>query len=1131
MNFYKLAERIANADVSCFESYLRTGYNGNRTVSLFTSSGNRNLRINLPQSDASKDWFRLEYSSEKRSTNSFMISPIPNRLKKGDGLIVAQFLESLSKCQTIADLILATEGELKNVAAFKSSLEIIRLRLSLLNLENSFSLETEKRKNNIFSATTKIINLCEEYFKIKEGRALSGIPFLAFEANGSALPAAIPTSLNDEDLFKWASSLSEEQREKIVFFDFTRYPELTAEVPFKLKELFPNLSFTCFGMLPESMCDVVLFGNTKFESEEKLREKEFSDNPSECFEEEGKGKEKEVFNEDTGTYYFPNGNKRKASSQAQNQTSPKKLKLSPQDEVLESSEKEKEKEKVDSQEKVEEVLKPIGIRANKKILASASEFFNQLFYGGFKEADQNEIELSEVTPFILSLCIDAFFLRSDLKNASLNSLFDVYKAAFYLDLPSVRKVAEAQIVRILETESLITDLQLDETNEIRENENKEERNLRKSREAEQAIQEIGQHYLNLSSIFLKEESALKKAIPLFIAKKLLSVNTALYKDIFIILLDSKLPLIEIIQSLQENSPAAQDQKEELKLNNLYTGLWQASFDQGGASFKEILALCRKYWNGSRNVEKSLKNHILMAEACLKFDRMAANNRLKKNISLEVKNYLLASLLKSAQAGDNEFKKDGSSKQIIGRTNKRGKVLSDKFLEIVFLMLRSIKGDFEISKINTNKKELISKRLMEFSDKVLHPSELKIRSRLASIASSVDSKNQQARQTSLLLSNPRWGEESTRNLEGRNLSAQPIMAVHLLKLLCPEIGKTTNIVDMLKIASKSLDSLVLSLCSLLQYHLPLQNWNDIIETSFSSLKINPNNELALSLYGASLVELAKVKPMEQEELLKRAKEILEESLKHNPKNSIALTYLARWHLAKNDKTEAIAVFKTIKKATITLNNSELITLMLTGSEKDVKEALKILLRSIDKDGYHSLMELTWFHLMAAYAIRKEDIALLKNLVTFFETCIDENTYTQETLRLLDHIYSNESLIGQVEEEKKEKLRRAIDSKQEVARLNFHKVMTPPREDPSTRYVPQFFHQNYSTAQRADLVSWNQLTVDPSQLFVEPVQINLNLPPALPDPMHLSEEELDFDISQFISWDDEDMFGDAGLNPDK
>ncbi|CDR33112.1 BTB/POZ domain-containing protein [Criblamydia sequanensis] len=1158
MNFYRLAERVANADARPLESYLKNDCSG-RIVTLHTARGNPKLSIRLPQSDSAKDWFRLEYSSkEESSNNSFMISnPYSKRLKKSDGLFVAQFMEALSKCQTIADLILATEGEPENVAAFKTSLEIIRLRFSLLNLENLHSFEAKTRKNKTLAVTSRIINLCEEFLKIKERQSLSGTPFLAYEANGSALPVNIQISLTDEDLLNWASNLSQEQREKIVFFDFTRYPELTAEVPFKLKEVFPNLSFTCFGMLPESMCDVILFGNSDLEAEEKSRENEFSEETEHSFrEKECKGKEKEVFNEETGTYFFPNTNKRKASCQTQKPSSPKKVKISIQNEVLESSEKEKEKEKVDSEEKVEEVVKPIGIKANKKILASSSEFFNQLFYGGFKEAGQKEIELREVSSFTLSLCLDALFLRSDLKNASLNSLFDVYKAAFYLDLPAVKKIAEAQIVRILETESSISDLLLEETNENSENER--DQDLRKSREAERAIQEIGQHYLNLSHIFLKEESCLKEAIPRFIANELLAVNAAFYKDMFIILLDSKLPLIEIMQSLQENGPIPQDQKEELKLGKLYTALWKASFDRGGASFKEILSLCRKYWNSSTSVEKSLRQHISIVEACLKLDKMAAKDSLKKSLPLEVKSYLLASLLKSAQAGDNEYKKDGLSKQIIGRTNKRGKELSDAFLNLVYLMLKSIKGDFETSQIDTNKKELISQRLMEFSDKVLLPTEWKIRSRLASIASVVDSDNQGAFETSLLLSNPSWGEgASPQSSEEIRLNlSKPLEAVRLLKLLCPEIKHSNLISDILKFASKSKDALVLSLCSVIQYYQPVQNWNDIIETSFSSLKSDPANELGLSLYGASLVELAKVKPEESAELLKRAKEILKESLKHNPKNSIALTYLAKTHLAQNDKEEALAVFKTIKRATSTPNNFDLILQMILSSEENREEALKILIRSLDKDGSQQSMDIGWFHLMAAYAVQNTDIDLMRILKNFFENCLQENFYHKDTLNLLGFIYAKESLIGPVEEEKKEILKRAMESQQNGTRLKTQKSMIPPKEDPF-RYVPEHrFQQNQATAQTIGIMSWNQLTADLSQPFgyptiaahpsqqimyptmashpspfIYPAQSYLNPSPSMLDPTLWGGEELDFDISQFLLDEDVDMTGVSGQSPDQ
>ncbi|CDR33111.1 BTB/POZ domain-containing protein [Criblamydia sequanensis] len=1041
MNFYSLAERIANGDVSPLESYLRHGYDQGTPVQLLTPQP-YNLSYIYPNSE-DKEWYRLAYSR----IVPFNVNPTAQilckfRLQIQDSSIVAQFIESLGKCQTLADLILATQGEARNVAAFKTSLNVIRDRISIMNLEKHGSikpesiLEIEKRTNNLLEVTSKVICLCKEFRALNKAGSLSA-PFTIFERKGIALPFTHCTQFTDENLIDWASNLSSKQKEKVVFFDFNNYPELTPEVPFKLKQIFPNLSFFCFGSLPDSMCDVTLIGDTELNESAAEEEFEVRSPPKKIQE---KGKEKEVRDEKTGCYYFPSGNKRKPSYSPQNLRSLKKQKLSSNKGASKETEV-KEKEKVNSEGSLEEADRPTGIKVNKKILASSSEFFNQLFYGGFNEENKTEILLRDVRPGILKKCLDAFFLRTDLKNESLETLFEVYKTSFYLELKAVKALAEAQIIRLLEVslEELFVERGINGEKEAEEV-NPDEKN---ARDAENTIQTLGQCYLDVSHIFLQEpKNLLKKNIIQFLQKKFLSIDVASYKNLFRVFLEAGLPLVEVIEELQAKVSIQNDRKEEIKdLDKLYMALWQSSLELNGQSFKEVLTLCRKYWEGRPNLEVSLRQHIRCAAFCL-----------KNNSSSEAKRTLLASLLKAAQVGDDVGDRVFKI-ALMARTNKGAIKLREKFLNTLYLLMKSIKGDFEIPEIDTLNEIIVSHRLMELSNMVLDFDELKIRSRLAAVAGKVYPDHMLAVHTSLLYKNMKWGIEKSKRFNDPNRIIQPKSAFSLIRTLSPrEIRKKDTLNDYSDWALTTQNPLALSLCSVLLYHANHQNWDKIFATSYLALQYDFSNELAHSLHGASLIQLAKVKPEEREGLLTQAKQNLDNSLKRNPKNTIALTYLANWHLAKEEVSQAKTIFKTIKNVMLTQDNFDLINHLLQGSNEEMEEGIKILERTL-RCSHDKIMDLNWFHLMAYPSLAKQDVKSLKKLKTFFEACLDSGIYSLETLSILNKIYQEEGLIGPVDEEKKSKLAEAThDGSEKSNALKYHRTSSPPTMHPANYFIP-------------------------------------------------------------------------------
>lgn len=999
MNFYNIALGIANGNIEGLRFYGNSDYPRGKRVYLLSWENRSTISMRVPEDFKKEDWFCLpDYSKEGRN------------VKIEDSHAIAKFFDHLSRCQTIADLILATDGRVNNADTFKSSLEIIRLRVTLINLKNEY-------RDLVIQRTTRVINLCKEFLILKNGGILSKSPFLPLDGDGMIMPSIPSSHFNDENLLEWALSLSSEQKEKVLFFDFNHYPGLTPEIPLKIKQILPNLSFVCFGALPDSMCDVTLMGDLGLR-DLRLEEAEVGIER----EKEGKGKEKEVLSEETGEYYFP-GQKRKSSSFIQKPCGPKRLKLDGVD-----SEKGGDKEKeVDSKEnlKANQSFRPAGIKANRGILASSSEFFHQLFYGGFNEESQKEIVLKDVHPRILELTLDAFFLRTDLEGIELETLFEIYKTAFYLVLPSARALAEAQIIRRLEGS---LEGEFVETESEKEKETEGDSGVEKGNAAEDIIQKLGQYYLDLNPIFsLEPESLLKKAIIKFLRNNLLSINSASYKELFVRFLEAKLPLVEIIKKLKVD--ASHYGKD---LDNLYESLWQASLELQGQSFKEILSLCLKYWERvaykSFNFALPLEQHLKCVEVCMNL-----------NGSVEIKRILFASLLKAAQIGDDSNKRQ---RPLIGRKGQNGKEISDKFLAAATCLMKSIKGDFDVPKINTNIKEVFSQRLMELSKMALDPSELQIRARLASIAFKVNPSNSQACVLSFILRNPKWGIEEWESI------VQPSSALHVLRLISPPEVREINTLDIYaSYAEDSKNYMALCLCSVLYYYQEVQNWDKIFKTSYLTLKHSPYNELAHSLYGASLIQYAKVRPDQKEELLREAKQNLDQSLKFNPKNTIALTYLANWHFAKEEYKQAKDIFTTIKRPTLTADNLELINLLLVGTNEEVEAGLKILRRTL-KHKKNQIMDLNWFHLMAVSALQKKDKHLLLRFKNFFEDCLDAKIYVPRTLSLLNWIYKEEALSGLIDEEKKKKLVEAMSS--DAGGVNppkFYRTILPPTRHPA------------------------------------------------------------------------------------
>ncbi|CDR33109.1 BTB/POZ domain-containing protein [Criblamydia sequanensis] len=990
MNFYNLALGIANGNRETLEYCCRIDYISGMRVYLSSTEFRSRTSMMIP--DAKKgNWFSFTSPYLKNG----------KQIQINDIHATGKFFEDLSRCQTIADLILATSGEINNVETFKISLEIIRLRASTIPFENPF-------KHNLNQATTRVINLCKEFFTLKNGGISSRSPFFPLDGDGMVMPSTPSAHFTDKDLLDWASSLSPEQKEKVLFFDFNNYPMLTEEIPLKIKLIFPNLSLVCFGALPDSMCDVTLMGDLKLEEVE-----------GDYIEKEGKGKEKEVWSEEKGEFYFPDVHKRKSSYLLKNPCVKKQK--------LDDGDSEKTKKEVDSEKKpdVNQLSRPAGIKANRRILASSSEFFNQLFYGGFNEENQKEIVLKDVDPRILELTLDAFFLRTDLEGRELETLFEIYKTAFYLGLHSARALAEAQIIRQLE-DPLDRECFAENESE-KEKEAEGNSGVERATAVEEIIQKLGQYYLDLGNVFSMEpKNLLKRAIIKFLRNNLFFIHSASYKELFIRFLEANLPLAEMVKNLRVS---VSDCENDLDI--LYDSLWQASLELQGQSFKKILSLCRKHWEKGA-FDNSLERHLKCVEVCINM-----------NSPIQIKRILFASLLKAAQVGDGLKNRP---RPLIGRKGKGGKEISDKFLAAATCLMKSIKGDFEDPKINTNIKKLFSDRLMVLSNMAVDPEEIQIRAQLAFIASKVNPENKQAHFTYLSLKNPKWDIE--KEVDYGESMVQPENALTLLRLVSPpEVSEIDTLDNYATWGASIKDPNVLFLCSVLHYYEEVQNWDKIFETSYLALKYNPECELALSLYGASLIQYAKVKPDQKEDLLSQAKQNLDLSLMHNPKNTIALTYLANWHLAKEEFQQAKDIFKTIKHQTLTTDNFDLIKQLLLGNHEEAEAGLKILRRTL-KNKNNQIMDHNWFNLMAILAIKIKDINLLLKFKTFFEDCIDAKIYVPATLFLLNWIYEQKSLIGPVEEEKKKKLIEAGNNVKDQANISkFYRTTLLPTRHPA------------------------------------------------------------------------------------
>lgn len=972
-NITKAAHELAEAKTSHLERFFASLRSG----PVQPSSSKRKFQ------EIENDWFRLPLNSIQTECAKWQAENPIN-----------EFFLSLAKCQTLADLSLATSGDENELANFRSALRVINYKILCCKSdspslfggqpcdESSIAKGLKIRNDRILSTVKRILSLCKKHFREKKNQAviLEDLPKALFEQKGVIAPAHIETAITDDELILWASSLPSSLKESVTFFNFSRYPNLSPEAPALLKKVFPNISFACFGNLPESLCDVTLVPTME---PSRAFEPEISSQGSFPIpvEEEDEGELVIYDPEDEEDLSLPGSKgKEKVVGEAGQE---EKISCIP-GKVLESETYEKSIIEDAPEEQIE-------IRTNRKILASCSSFFKQLFFGGMKEATLNRVYIREVRPHVFEACMKVLFSKTDLKEVSLPVLIEVLKTAHLLELPIVIEKVKCQIILQLET------LEVTEDN----------------------VQAVCQGYFDLENILkIDQENLVENAIIIFLKKSLLEVDASSIKGLLVTFINNDLPIIKIIKFLKQESnrqvkKAKTTQPTSLKI--LFRTVIEASLECQGKFLEEVVQVTSSYWKSSLTPGDRLDAYFRLLRSCIP----------SRSIPISLKRKLFYKMLKEAVSFEHEGMILNRKNSKIGNTRKKA------FLEVTNDILESFGVNVSSQTKNFSDPSQFSEHLgslAEACQALPHPGK-KIAHKLATIAVKVDDKNEKAKILAFLYKNLAWGT-SGKCFDG--VDVRPQYAKNLLTMMAPSLKESESINDFLNVSSAN--PAALSLSALIRFYHPMErDWPMIFLQTEEALKIRPFDDLALALHGACYYHFALQDPSKKDEFYEASIENLKNALSYNSKNTIALLYLANCYFKLGKISKATDFFKTIKCNTIIRDNEDMIRFGLESSGEDFEEADRIIMAEFNLPDYgHAVPEMAYqdksllsYNLFAKLALKKMNETLLKKAQFFLENfCLAKENYNEETLTLLEEIYTLKEKTGGMDASKKQALKTAF-----------------------------------------------------------------------------------------------------------
>ncbi|CDR33115.1 BTB/POZ domain-containing protein [Criblamydia sequanensis] len=924
------------------------------------------------------------------------------KVLRGEELTLGEFFSTLRKIKKIEDLYGKISEEEKDLKLFQAALKVIQKKITLLKIQDELSFDLEisdfettqgvkgseillihnkkkiKRNCKTLEAVKRVGHFCKTLLAVKKG----GFSFIHQQYLGSDV--RIYQSLNDStltenELLLLLDSLSKENKDKFNFFDFSKYPNLTLNAPSLVKMKLANLSNSCFGNLPDSLCDVVLV---------PVQEADLSLSIDDDSSEELVIEEKSV--EVSGPEIL------KGKEKVLTEDSP----ICQEDEAPDESHLEKNPVEGGA----------YNLKTNKEFLATESGYFKQLFFSGMKETHEKCILLRGIDPLVFKTCFDIFFLRANLENASLTHLVEVAKLAHFFDLASVITFIHSQIAIRLNDYPVTND----------------------------TVGLVCRTYVEMESTFLREEeNQSREAMIRFFKKVIVESDERSLRDIFVSFIANDMPILELLKILKEEFfSQGKGKKEKKAFINIYNSLLEASFISKGKFLKEIVD----------HFSDGCAFFLTPSESLGKYIQILKKSFSRK-VSLEVRTSIFMKLL--SLAGKAEKNANILSGKWTG-LKKKGIDRTKSFLKILEGMLK----DYGAEGIPDSDTYFEDKpfQFLSFAHLIMQYANLaetlnwpgkKIAYQLSCIANCIYKDQTSVEENPIvyasyikkkLYQNLSWGKTCSWPLylkdetEIPGMGGVPSYVVFLLEELNPLLSDSSNIFDFLH--TESQDPLVQSLSALVHYHgfQDTFSWDAIFSKSSYVLSINPKDDLALSLYGASLYQISLAPSLESSEKLKEdAKKVLNEALLLNQKNSIALLYLARLSLGRDNRA-AIDYFKKIEFLEISERTAPLIKLLIEeGSEEEVNELYEKIgkrKRTLEKGlSIDPNIELMWLGFFGALSLRKQDPLLLLHARNLIEESFSKDKYNFEILTLLKNIYSLD-VTGPVSLEKKVNLRETM-----------------------------------------------------------------------------------------------------------
>lgn len=1024
-NINKAAHELADIKTSHLETFFAT----HRNESFPSTSGSTSGKRKFQEID---DWFRLPHDSVETSCSKWRGADVIN-----------DFFLGLAKCETLADLSLATNGDEEELANFRSALRVINYKIlrckskrpALFGSQNceegSISKGLKVQNDKVLNTVERILSLCKKHFKEKENQGfliLQDAPKALFEEKGVIAPAIIETAITDDELILWASSLPPSVKEKVTFFNFFRYPNLTPEAPALVKKAFPNISLTCFGNLPERLYDVTLVPTMEiggaFDEEPQVSSSQESF-PIPVEEEESEG-ELVIFDPEDEEDMPGSKGKEKVVQQEE---------LRPLEETRQEEKISCVPGKVLESETSEEdaTSKVVEIRTNRQILASCSSFFKQLFFGSMREASLKRVYIRDVRPHVFEACMDVLFSKTDLKEVSLPVLIEVLKTAHLLELPIVIEKVKSQIILQLEN------LEVTEDN----------------------VQAVCQGYFDLENILkIDQENQIENAILLFLKKSLLEVDPSSIKDILVTFIKNDLPIIKIIKFLKKEGDAKVKKAKTTKTashNALFRTFLEASLECQGKFLEEVVSETTSYWKSSMTPSERLEAYFRLLRSCI----------ASKNIPISTQRKLLYKMLKEAESFDPEG-------MILNQKNSKAGIARKKaFMEVTNDILESLGINVPLEAKNYNNPSIFSAyltNLAEACQTLPHPGK-KIAHKLASMAAKVDDKNEKANILLSFYSNIGWVSQGKLSLND-GLEFVPRYAKNLLTMMIPSLRESTTINDFLSVNSS--DPIALALSALIRYYHPMErDWVAIFLQTEEALKSRPFDDLALALRGACYFQFALQDPSRKEEFFKASILDLKKALSYDPKNSIALTYLVNNYLKLGKVSKAIALFKKIKCNNIIRDNEDMIRLGLESTGEIFEEAKRIIIAEFHSKIYgHAPLDervyggksLLAYNLFAKLALKMDQTTLKKAQFCLENFCLAKDSYNEETLALLEEIYALLEQAEAISDGKKQALKIAFKNLEarSVEKLIFSLLDSPTDDSIGTSGANNFSSAQASTS---------------------------------------------------------------------